>query len=229
MRVWVAIAVGGALGALSRWFVGTLLGSLDAAGSGFPWGTLTANVVGCALIGFLAPLLAKQAAWLVGFTITGFLGGFTTYSAFAEETFILLDRGDATGVMLAGVYVLMHAHLVAIIQVLVYAGGVTVLFGFVIMLLKQGEPMRHRGPFMPIWIVSLFTVGYLAYLVLPVLRTVEMIKEKLPPDYGTIEFVGRVLLSEHLVPFEVVAILLLMTLVGVVALARRPQERKEVA
>jgi len=135
----------------------------------------------------------------------------------------------ATLLSLAGVYVLMHAHLVAIIQVLVYAGGVTVLFGFVIMLLKQGEPMRHRGPFMPIWIVSLFTVGYLAYLVLPVLRTVEMIKEKLPPDYGTIEFVGRVLLSEHLVPFEVVAILLLMTLVGVVALARRPQERKEVA
>ena len=105
MRVWVAVAVGGALGALSRWFVGTLLGSLDAAGSGFPWGTLTANVVGCALIGFLAPLLAKQAAWLVGFTITGFLGGFTTYSAFAEETFILLDRGDATGTMLAGLYV----------------------------------------------------------------------------------------------------------------------------
>ena len=105
MRVWVAIAVGGALGALSRWFVGTLLGSLDAAGSGFPWGTLTANVVGCALIGFLAPLVAKQAAWRVGFTITGFLGGFTTYSAFAEETFILLDRGDATGAMLAGLYV----------------------------------------------------------------------------------------------------------------------------
>ena len=107
MRVWVAIAVGGALGALSRWFVGTLMGSLDAAGNGFPWGTLTANVVGCALIGFLAPLLAKQAAWLVGFTITGFLGGFTTYSAFAEETFILLDRGDATGVMLAGAYVMV--------------------------------------------------------------------------------------------------------------------------
>ena len=105
MRVWVAVAVGGALGALTRWFVGTLLGSLDAAGGGFPWGTLTANVVGCALIGFLAPLLAKQAAWLVGFTITGFLGGFTTYSAFAEETFILLDRGDATGTMLAGLYV----------------------------------------------------------------------------------------------------------------------------
>jgi len=107
VRVWVAIAVGGALGALSRWFVGTLLGSLDAAGGGFPWGTLTANVVGCALIGFLAPLLAKQAAWLVGFTITGFLGGFTTYSAFAEETFILLDRGDAAGTMLAGFYVMV--------------------------------------------------------------------------------------------------------------------------
>ena len=83
------------------------MGSLDAAGGGFPWGTLTANVVGCALIGFLAPLLVGRAAWLIGFAITGFLGGFTTYSAFAEETFILLDRGDTTGVMLAGVYVMV--------------------------------------------------------------------------------------------------------------------------
>jgi NADH-quinone oxidoreductase subunit J len=133
----------------------------------------------------------------------------------------------ATLLSLAGVYVLMHAHLVAILQVLVYAGGITVLFGFVIMFLRQGGPQRYRGPFMPVWVVSLFTVGYLIYLVLPVIRAAEAVKETVPPDYGTIQLVGKVLVSSQLVPFEAVAILLLMTMVGVIALARRP--RKEAA
>lgn len=128
----------------------------------------------------------------------------------------------ATLLSLAGVYVLMHAHLVAILQVLIYAGGITVLFGFVIMFLKQGGPQRYRGPFMPVWIVSLLTAGYLVYLVLPVIRAAEEVKETVPPDYGTIQLVGKVLLSSQLVPFEMIAILLLMTMVGVIALARRP-------
>lgn len=43
---------------------------------------------------------------MAGFVVTGFLGGFTTYSAFAEETFALADRGDAAGLVLAAMYVL---------------------------------------------------------------------------------------------------------------------------
>ena len=132
-----------------------------------------------------------------------------------------------TVLSLAGVYVLMHAHLVAIMQVLVYAGGITVLFGFVIMLLKQGQPMRYRGPFMPVWIVSLVTACYLGYLVWPILGEVRRTKEALPEDFGTIDAIGRALTSAHLVPFEVVALFLVMTMVGVIALAQRP--RKETA
>ena len=67
--------------------------------------------------------------------------------------------------------------------------GITVLFGFVIMFLKQGGPQRYRGPFMPVWILSLFTVAYLVYLVLPVVKAVEKTKEALPADYGTIQFI----------------------------------------
>jgi CrcB protein len=102
-RVWIAVAVGGALGALARWLVAEVV--LDAELGEFPWGTLLVNVLGCALIGVLAPVLATRARWVVGLGITGFLGGFTTYSAFAEETFALADRGDITGVVLAGAYV----------------------------------------------------------------------------------------------------------------------------
>lgn len=107
MRVWLAVAIGGALGALGRWLIGE--GVLVWLGTTpfFPWATLIVNVIGCALIGALAPIALTRSPWVGGFVITGFLGGFTTYSAFAEETFALADRGDIAGVLLAGAYVLV--------------------------------------------------------------------------------------------------------------------------
>ena len=80
----------------------------------FPWGTLIANVVGCFAIGVLAPIAVRHAPWVSGLVITGVLGGFTTYSAFAEEAFALVDRGDAVGVGLAAVYVLVTIAATAI-------------------------------------------------------------------------------------------------------------------
>lgn len=107
MRVWWAVALGGALGALARWLVGEWVISWSGPTATFPWDTLIVNVVGCALIGFLAPVVMARSLWISGFVITGFLGGFTTYSAFAEEAFALADRADAAGIVLAGVYVLV--------------------------------------------------------------------------------------------------------------------------
>lgn len=106
VRLWLAVALGGALGALGRWIVGEAVVGWIGAGPTFPWGTLLVNVVGCALIGVVAPLVIGRSRWIAGFAVTGFLGGFTTYSAFAEETFALADRGDTTGLLLAAVYVL---------------------------------------------------------------------------------------------------------------------------
>ena len=107
MRVWLAVAVGGALGALARWLVGEGVLAIAPSSAVFPWSTLLVNVVGCALIGLLAPLLVGARPWVAGLVVTGFLGGFTTYSAFAEETFILLDRGDLMGLVLAAGYVVV--------------------------------------------------------------------------------------------------------------------------
>ena len=106
MLLWLAIGVGGALGALARWSIGELVLAV-ADSPTFPWGTLIANVVGCFVIGVLAPIVVRHAAWVSGLVVTGLLGGFTTYSAFAEEVFVLVDRGNAVGVGLAGIYVLV--------------------------------------------------------------------------------------------------------------------------
>lgn len=104
----VYIAAGGALGAVFRHLVGSL--AVRLFGSGFPIGTLTVNIVGSFLMGILIEWLALkiQSPPSIGaqnlrlLLATGFLGGFTTFSAFSLETMLLWERGAVT---LAAVYI----------------------------------------------------------------------------------------------------------------------------
>lgn len=90
----LAIALGGALGAVSRFLLSAQVQKL--LGDGFPWGTLAVNVVGCFLIGVMM-YLAMERAWftpgLRALLVTGFLGSLTTFSTFGYETLLLLDQG----------------------------------------------------------------------------------------------------------------------------------------
>lgn len=89
----LAIGVGAALGAISRWLLGLWLNHAHAA---LPWGTLAANLTGGYLIGVIlgvVSLYPEVPVWLRLMLVTGFLGGLTTFSTFSAETFGLLERG----------------------------------------------------------------------------------------------------------------------------------------
>jgi CrcB protein len=108
MRSYLLVAVGGALGASLRWSVGELIAHEPGS---FPWATLLVNLVGCALIGLAARVLVRNSGrWML--SVTGFLGGLTTYSTFATETRELLDAGRG-GHALAYVAVTVVAGLAA--------------------------------------------------------------------------------------------------------------------
>lgn len=103
MNSLIPVMIGGALGAGARHLVGATM--LSRFGPGFPWWTLTVNIVGGLLMGLLVSILAKgggseQARLLLG---VGVLGGFTTFSAFSLETWLMIERGQA---MIAAAYVL---------------------------------------------------------------------------------------------------------------------------
>lgn len=97
----LAIAAGGALGALGRY--GVTQGVHGLLGRGFPYGTLTANVIGSLIIGVLFVLLIERqevSPELRGFLIVGFLGAFTTFSSFSLETVNLMSQGEMTKALL---------------------------------------------------------------------------------------------------------------------------------
>ena len=95
MNTFVAVAVGGALGAVSRYSFGLV--ALALFGNRFPWATLGVNVVGSFLIGLAAVLIGDRIVdgelWRP-LIIVGFLGAFTTFSAFSLDTLLLLQQGN---------------------------------------------------------------------------------------------------------------------------------------
>ena len=97
MGAWVAVAVGGAIGSVGRFWLTAAMTGLT--GPRFPWGTLLINVLGSFVIGLVAGFTLTPAR--VGmhpdiriFLMTGVCGGFTTFSAFSLQTLELLQAGE---------------------------------------------------------------------------------------------------------------------------------------
>lgn len=111
------VAFAGALGCLARYGVG--LAGQRLLGDRFPWGTLAVNLVGSFAIGAVMVMAETRALdpRLRIAAVTGFLGGFTTYSAFAYETLALAERKSAAsaalyaGVTIAGCFLACGAGL----------------------------------------------------------------------------------------------------------------------
>ena len=96
------IFLGGGLGALSRWGLSAGIEKLTlrTALHQFPLGIMVCNVLGCFLIGCVfGHFLQKHPSWVVPLLVTGFLGGFTTFSTFSLDLVELLQRGDILSAM----------------------------------------------------------------------------------------------------------------------------------
>ena len=95
MANWIAIALGGAAGAVSRYALSVWIYAW--LGKDYPWGTLSVNVLGSFFLGFLAVLLTTRLQLeepLRNGLLIGYLGALTTYSTFALDKWQLLQQGD---------------------------------------------------------------------------------------------------------------------------------------
>lgn len=131
---------------------------------------------------------------------------------------------------LAAIYILLDAQFIGIIQVLVYAGAIMVVFLFVVMLLNLGHPSEIadvRGKW-PVMVAALLGIALLAEL-MAISRTRIGVQFQVPAGfaaeelrkYGAVGSVARPLFNEYLLAFELTSVLLLVAIAGSVVLGRR--------
>lgn len=129
----------------------------------------------------------------------------------------------------AGIYALLDAHLVAALQILVYAGAIMVLFVFVIMLLNADVPSFDLGKS---HIGSRVFAGFVAFLLFGLFvwafrnsslphGIAEFSKERIEASGGNTQVLSELMFSEYILPFELTSVLLLGAIVGAVAIAKR--------
>lgn len=126
---------------------------------------------------------------------------------------------------LSGIFVLLQAHFVAILQIIIYAGAIMVLFMFVIMLLNLKEAtssdwvMRDKNIFISI-MSGVLAVGILYKIVDVIFMTELNSPATLPDSFGTVATIGESLFTDFVLPFEVASLLLLAAMIGAVVLAK---------
>ena len=90
-----AVACGGAIGAVGRYFISSYFQTV--AGDTFPWGTLTVNVLGCAILGCLFTVFTSfwsPTQEIRAFLTVGMMGALTTFSAFSLEVVLMIERAQ---------------------------------------------------------------------------------------------------------------------------------------
>ena len=141
---------------------------------------------------------------------------------------VVANRNPVTSAMLlilvfffmAGLFVLLEAFFLAVIQVLVYAGAVMVLFLFVMMLLDIRPSQMHGRNAAAVLAGLSLGFAFLVEFWLILRRSTLPAESPIKLDAG-IHPIGRLLFSQYLLPFEITSLLLLAALIGVVLLSRK--------
>ena len=141
---------------------------------------------------------------------------------------VVINRNPVTSAMLlilvfffmAGLFVLLEAFFLAVIQVLVYAGAVMVLFLFVMMLLDIRPSKTNRRDLPATMAGCSLGFAFLVEFWLILRRSALPAESPVKLDAG-IHAIGRLLFTDYLLPFEITSLLLLAALIGVVLLSRK--------
>ena len=165
-------------------------------------------------------------------TITEILFGVLSAVALFGALMVIFSKNPIYSVLwlivtffaISGHYIMLNAQFLAVVNIIVYAGAIMVLFLFVIMLMhlnRDTQPVS-RARWLPV--AGAIAGGCLALILIAALRETEM-KDKLAQvkdgDIGLVKNLGQVLFTKYVVPFEIASVLFLSAMVGAVVIGKK--------
>lgn len=163
---------------------------------------------------------ATIAQWFIGITLIGSAIGVIT---FREPVHACLSF-MMTLIMLAALYLQLSAEFTAVMQILVYAGAILVIFMFVIVLFQDAHAQieQHR-PQSKKLLLTFAAVAMSMLLLLTATRFIDISSnaDSIPKDFGTVQALGHDLYVDFFFPFEAVVLLFLIALVGALYIGRK--------
>lgn len=165
-------------------------------------------------------------------SITAILFWSLSALALLSATMVLISRNPVHSILwliivffsISGHYILLNAQFIAIVNLIVYAGAIMVLFLFVVMLMNlnsESEPRRNSR----LQLAGTIAGGCLMLIMIDVVRSAAevrqataMVKEG---NIGLIKTLGKVLFTDYVVPFEITSVLFLSAMVGAVVIGKR--------
>ncbi len=148
---------------------------------------------------------------------------------------VILSRNPVSSVLfliatffaVSGHYILMNAQFLAIVNIIVYAGAIMVLFLFVIMLMNLNadtEPQKNRL----VQLAGVVSGGILFLVILAALKSsANNMLEQTATDIGLIKNLGKTLFTQFVLPFEVASVLFLSAMIGAVVLGKKGEEEPQ--
>jgi NADH-quinone oxidoreductase subunit J len=168
---------------------------------------------------------------MIATIITQLLGAL----AVASAMMVVLSKHPVRSVLylvvtfffISGLYIMMNAQFLAIVNIIVYAGAIMVLFLFVLMLLNLNKDAEPKTPTI-IWIISTVAGGVLFLVLVAALKDIVLVSQKddFAPisNIGLVENLGNTLFTKFVVPFEISSILFISAMVGAILLAKRDKQ-----
>lgn len=158
---------------------------------------------------------------------------FATLTVIFSLLVVLLKNPIASGLSLvvsfffvSGIFILMHASFLGMIQILVYTGAIMVLFLYVMMLLNLEHPEAPKGMRKYSRYVWILMLPVLAILGLQLIRIPEITQHAHSDTFGSIASIGNLLLGNYVFAFEAVSFVLLAAMIGVVVLTAKRRNKR---
>jgi NADH-quinone oxidoreductase subunit J len=151
------------------------------------------------------------------------IGGAVFAISFTRVVHIVVSLA-ATFLSLAGLYVLLNAEFVAFVQVLIYAGAISILMIFGIMMTKhQSEETELKRP-LHNWLLGIGVAAFFGIMFYAIQNSTFPEAGDFDAGINNTEAVGKLIFTEHVIPFELMSVLLTVAFIGAIVIAKKEDE-----